>query len=806
MDSHSHSTQAPAPETQDLPTVPTVSTPATTLSPQAQESLTRQTDNHTHGQRYALLLSAEGLGHPLWSPSPRCTDTGAEYPINIGDVGIYSDMSPFHTLFNITKERGGIPDGHLQPKGVHEPCDIQGKVTVDPRYRRTWKLWTRPPGSLSQPDGNDSRVLKYKLSAKEGALLVLPQGGVSKRLQKTREFKNRISTYWRDWYEFAEEEGDLEEPKTLCLLTSVMQCRNWAMAVWDPDPRDDDTGSLLELTVDEHRGTCSWARPPLRCSAQSSEPASPASGRDIGEDGLELKETVFIKAFWINHSNVSFTTHSSQSLPPGQDEDRNHDEDPSRYRRYPRGPSDQSKGTPRPSNNPFRVNQRYNGLASGSPSLSQSLPSYYEDSGQSSNDWLASGAPFPDTGVVNTLNIVSLPAAFNTVSHPCQFINHLAFELALKVQPSLLHSGCVAFSHDEDWISVLGDFNGLRLPEGKAFLRLICNKYKFVAEKDVIYTELITPTEFEFIRDHTSIAPDEAELIPVLFQLREPEISYKYSQQTSEEIVHSTGSTRDSPDDDCRPGIHTSNHDGRDFTNHSHIGFHNSHGVRSTDTEPVNSHTGSESDPIPLEEEPSASAIAPVLVDTPKPQKKRDNDPFTTWLPLPHRRVYRSNYPISPVLRTGGIRAQKFFKPQQNFSIAGRSFANIQGDQQNYSVQNTGNVNVPINFYQGVNAVHSMGGRSYILPHQYQLRSVTDKMLCVIVVNRRRRRFGVTVKVYDVPKTRQESSEFLRNHAKFTTFSALHVLHHITNRKSLPSIHLDCGCFYSSFYMFVEID
>ncbi|KAJ8085687.1 hypothetical protein PM082_004505 [Marasmius tenuissimus] len=84
-----------------------------------------------------------------------------------------------------------------------------------------------------------------------------------------------------------------------------------------------------------------------------------------------------------------------------------------------------------------------------------------------------------------------------------------------------------------------------------------------------------------------------------------------------------------------------------------------------------------------------------------------------------------------------------------------------------------------------------MGGRSYILPHQYQLRSVTDKMLCVIVVNRRRRRFGVTVKVYDVPKTRQESSEFLRNHAKFTTFSALHVLHHITNRKSLPSIHLD---------------
>ncbi|KAK1215149.1 hypothetical protein PQX77_022257, partial [Marasmius sp. AFHP31] len=519
----SHPTQTSGPFDSQDRSVPTVSTPSPMPSPQAQEALSRRGNNYTPGQRYASLLSAEGLGYPLWSPSPRCTDTGAEYTMSIGDLGLYSDMYPFHTLFNITEPCGGIPDGNQQPKGVDPPCVIQGKVTVDRRYRQNWKLLTQPPGSLSlsQPDGDNLRVHKFKLSKKEGALLMLPQGGVLKRLQKTSEFKRRILDHWRDWYEFAEEEGDLDETQTLCLLTSVKQCRNWAMAVWDPASSDSGDLGSLDLTADELNNTYSWARPPPRCSTQSSAPAPSAfSVRDVGNNGpLELKETVFIRAFWINRSSDVLTTQRS-SFPPGHDENGTHDEDSSRHRHNSRRTSDHSQGPSGSSHNPFRVNRHNNDSPSGSRSLSQPLPSSYTGSGQS----------LEDRSTSYTSNIVRLPATFNTpVFHPCYLINQLAFELVSKAHPSLLDSDCIAFSHDEDWISVLNNCDdGSELPKGIEFLKNVCGKFKYVAEGDAIYTERMTLAELELLEHSTSVTFDNAGLIPVLFQLREPDLSHKH--------------------------------------------------------------------------------------------------------------------------------------------------------------------------------------------------------------------------------------------------------------------------------------
>ncbi|KAK1216183.1 hypothetical protein PQX77_021197 [Marasmius sp. AFHP31] len=524
----SHPTHTSGPfDSQDRP-VPAVSTPSPMPSLQAQEALSRRGDSYTPGQRYASLLSAEGLGYPLWSPSPRCTDTGAEYTISIGDLGLYSDMYPFHTLFNITKPCGGIPDGNQQPKGVDPPCVIRGKVTVDQRYRENWKLLTQPPGSLSQPDGDDSRVHKFKLSKKEGALLMLPQGGVLQRLQKTSEFKRRILDHWRDWYEFAEEEGDLDETQTLCLLTSVKQCRNWAMAVWDPASSNSGDLGSLDLTADELNDTYSWARPPPRCSTQSSAPApSVFSVRDVGDNGpLELKETVFIRAFWINRSSDVLTTQRS-SFPPGHDENGTHDEDSSRHRHNSRRTSDHSQGPSGSSHNPFRVNRYNNDSPDGSRSLSQPLPSSYTGFGQSLED---RSTLSHDRNLPNTSNIVRLPATFNTpVFHPCYLINQLAFELVSKAHPSLLDSDCIAFSHDEDWISVLDNCDDVsELPKGIELLKNVCGEFKYVAEGDAIYTERMTPAELELLRNSTSVTFDNAGLIPVLFQLRERDLSHKH--------------------------------------------------------------------------------------------------------------------------------------------------------------------------------------------------------------------------------------------------------------------------------------
>ncbi|KAL0056786.1 hypothetical protein AAF712_016602 [Marasmius tenuissimus] len=461
-------------------------------------------------------------------------------------------MYPFHTLFNITKARGGIPDEDEEPKGVDPPCVIHGKVTVDRSYHQNWKLLARPPGSISQPEGSNSRMFNFKLSAKEGALLMLPKGGVLKRLQKTSVFKRRILDFWRDWYEFAEEEGDLDETQTLCLLTGVEQCRTWAMAVWDSVSGGSANPESLALAADEPNDTYTWAPPPPRCSTQSLTLApTPA---ETG-DQPELKETVFIHAFWISRSSGTFTTHPTPV--PGQDREGNgnHDEDSSRRRRSSRDQFDPSQGPRGRSQNPFRVNRSHDGSSSNNDSPGQA------------EGWNTSGAEYSDKGLTNTLSIVSLSDSFNMVSHPCQFINQLALKLASRVQPSLLDSGCVAISHDEDWINVLADFNEPELPKGKDFLKLICEKFKFVAEGDAIYTEHMTPAELDLRQQSLAFAHEEAGLIPVVFHLREPDIPHRCSQASSEETSPclSDESNRGSLDGSYRSKNHASNHDERDF-------------------------------------------------------------------------------------------------------------------------------------------------------------------------------------------------------------------------------------------------
>ncbi|KAK1230640.1 hypothetical protein PQX77_006270 [Marasmius sp. AFHP31] len=101
----------------------------------------------------------------------------------------------------------------------------------------------------------------------------------------------------------------------------------------------------------------------------------------------------------------------------------------------------------------------------------------------------------------------------------------LAFEIASRVQPSLLDGGCMAFSHDEDWMSVLQELNEHRTPEGNELLKKVCEKFKFVAEGGVIYTERMTSAEYEFMQRGSGLVSNNVNLMPVLFHLREPDAS-----------------------------------------------------------------------------------------------------------------------------------------------------------------------------------------------------------------------------------------------------------------------------------------
>ncbi|KAL0058060.1 hypothetical protein AAF712_015274 [Marasmius tenuissimus] len=192
--------------------------PASTPSPETQ-TITDQMIDYTLSQRYGSLLSTGCSGYALWKPSPRCTAAGKEHIISIGDVGVCHDTDPFRTFFNITKARGGI-SRIRPPNGVDPPCIIDGDdVTVDSKFYEEYKLLAKPKASIlkrSLVSVHRATVYTLKLSAKTGALLMLPRGAVLKKLEKTNEFKKRIVRHWREWYEFAEEEGDLGKSPRPC--------------------------------------------------------------------------------------------------------------------------------------------------------------------------------------------------------------------------------------------------------------------------------------------------------------------------------------------------------------------------------------------------------------------------------------------------------------------------------------------------------------------------------------------------------------------------------------------------------------
>ncbi|KAK1234657.1 hypothetical protein PQX77_002140 [Marasmius sp. AFHP31] len=490
--------------------------------------------DYTLGQHYGSLLSTGCRGYALWKPSPRCTGTGKEHIISIGDVGVCYDIDPFRTFFNITKDLGGIA-GVQPPDGVDPPCIIQrNDMTVDPRFHEEYRLLVQPKASILQRSlvsAHVNKIFTLKLSAKPGALLMLPHGAVLRKLEKTSEFKRRILRYWREWYEFADEEGDLDETQTLCLVTGVEQCSTWAMAVWDSTSTNSnaDLDSLV-LAVAESSGCCSWQSFPLRATVQSSAPIP------LGVVDEELKETVFIRAFWISRSNGSSVR---RPFPPPPDENGNSDEDFTKRRGTSRGPS----SNPRAPNSRSVTSQNPLNPSRNESSSDSSYPApvdYHDLPISPESRTSYSSVSSSEKDPINGPNIIDLSqAAFSTVSHPCQSINMLAFEIVSKAKPSMLDVGCVAFSHDEDWMSVLRELNEPQIPEGNELLKKICEKFKFVADGDVIHTERMSSAEYEFIRQSPGLASDKVDLIPVLFHLREPDASPEPElQRTSTTTTH----------------------------------------------------------------------------------------------------------------------------------------------------------------------------------------------------------------------------------------------------------------------------
>ncbi|KAL0565541.1 hypothetical protein V5O48_016480 [Marasmius crinis-equi] len=480
-------------------------------------SYEEEADDRTPHQRYAWLLSARGPGYALTKPSPLHSEsTGEEHIIDIGDVGVYSDDKAFLALFNITKPRGGLAEEDQAPEGIDPPCDIQKAVDNDPNHFQEEEPLIRPRGSISRQwahDENGSRVFTFNLSAKEGALLMLPRGGIRLRqlnLTKRKEFMKCIQDHWHRWYRFADQYSfAYKKGDTLCLLTGVERCSVWAMAVWDSMSGYDCGGrSSLELDVNKSSGRCSWRFPPARCSMHAAAP-KPSVGTEN-----KLTETVFIRAFWISRSSGGIDSRplpehcggeylrrpegrscaelsqdlSDTSFPGGEDgREADQEQDPGGHGWQSRNPWNPFYARRDPGGSSFDTSPYP--PAGGSSSLNPPYQSHQRQ--PATSHWQSSGpvesqygpADLQDETPTRESDALNLSSHdFDSIDHPCRVIDKFALKLVAKARPNLLDSGCVAISHDDDWMSILEDSDDV-LPKGTEVLRRICDKFKFVVEK-----------------------------------------------------------------------------------------------------------------------------------------------------------------------------------------------------------------------------------------------------------------------------------------------------------------------------------
>ncbi|KAJ8072151.1 hypothetical protein PM082_015709 [Marasmius tenuissimus] len=478
---------------QPLPTSPAAFFETKILpQPRTAEDIDRER-SRTRSRSYELLLLRSALGCPLWMPSPRCT-SGGVYMAEIGDVGFLSHGLPFNTLFNITQPRTSLSNRDGIPEGVEPPCPLESRdVMIQEKYHPTQTTLFQPKGAISKqaikPPGVISELLSplytiayytlnlhlgttpshftYHMSAKEGALLMLPHGSTLHNLNDTANFMERALLHWRQWYDFADGQVDPDNGQALYLVTGVERCTTWAMAAWDSISScgRDDLGSL-KLTIDGITRVCKWALPPVRCTTKASEPLATNSSHSN-------QETVFIRGFWIDRLNGKLSPSISPSGPP-KETDRSGYESPDSRRGSPKQP-------------PF-----------SDPSFKQTSSTH--SSFPNDQDPEVSHAPSDLNPEMIEALIWNLDLDFldegedELVTRPCRVINRFALKLLSKAKPALMDTGCAAFSHDDDWISIIQDSDE-GIPPQSEIIRRICSKFKFTIAGDVIYTASMTYSE-----------------------------------------------------------------------------------------------------------------------------------------------------------------------------------------------------------------------------------------------------------------------------------------------------------------------
>ncbi|KIL62128.1 hypothetical protein M378DRAFT_35432, partial [Amanita muscaria Koide BX008] len=166
-------------------------------------------------------------GYPLYDPKPFC-ELSKEYPhngINVGDVGFVRGSGTFDFLFNICQSQNAF---------INPPNLPDGFSLETPDHSTTTNLEPLPPNTrLFQSPITKTRSGEYICEGSEGAVLELPKGAVQSEATNARPFEKLAARHGVQWYEYTMNRGRSISNGSLYLITSVTQCAQWGIAVFD---------------------------------------------------------------------------------------------------------------------------------------------------------------------------------------------------------------------------------------------------------------------------------------------------------------------------------------------------------------------------------------------------------------------------------------------------------------------------------------------------------------------------------------------------------------------------------------------
>ncbi|ESK92633.1 hypothetical protein Moror_4324 [Moniliophthora roreri MCA 2997] len=421
--------------------------------------------------RYALLLLQEKQGYPLWSPQPNPT-LPEEYVcegIRIGDVGIVHHDKSFDFLFNITYpahhpiNHRGVPDGFTQVR--LEDLDI----IEDSEFRNSDSYVVGPRHVLSRSrvlDENSGegfdRPYRFTASNHQGAVLVLPEGSSRATLESKAIFLNYAKAHANEWFSYAEHRRGRVFPDgtdpSLYLVTGWEKCSAWGISSYFVPPFSQET---VNLTFNAHKGesrTYSWSHNG-RCDTRS----HPSTRWPLTAEP-RTNQSVFVRGFKI-----------------------------SRFRGLPKW---LWRGFKVQDVTEITAKEVLDLPADTSASCSSSsstnfMPSYSyknENTSGSTRQQIRSGD-------ITDEIIIDDSSALEQVSfHPCDAVNDFMHNIASQSTGSLIS---FAISHDDDWISSIGNDEETSLLEPNSaielityeFLKNLCHKFTIVVDKNIVHTE-----------------------------------------------------------------------------------------------------------------------------------------------------------------------------------------------------------------------------------------------------------------------------------------------------------------------------